>query len=214
MLRPSVDLPDLDKALDAPLRDVAEALTASMREATLETKQAWRSQITGAGLGGRLANTIRSEVYPKGGNALNPAGYLYTKAPKIIAAFSTGATIRPVNGARYLWIPTKNVPRKAGRGGRARMSPEEVELHFNAELVIEKGKSGELLAFLPVIAARSGRGFRQSTKGRLAQGRKATQVLMFTLRRTVRLGKRLDLQELADLGGNSFAVGAAARLGR
>lgn len=213
MLRPSVAMPDIDKAFDAPLDDVAEALTTSMREATIETKQAWRNQITAAGLGGRLANTIRSEVYPKGRNALNPAGYLYTKAPKIIAAFATGATIRPVNGAKYLWIPTKNVPRKPGRG-RGRMSPEEVELHFNAEFRIVKGDAGELLALLPVVGARSGRGHRQATKGRLAQGRKTKDVLMFTLRRTVRLRKRLDLQELADLGGNSFALGAAARLGR
>jgi hypothetical protein len=215
MLRPAVEGPDFGPVIDDRLSDVAAIMTQSMREATMETKQGWRDQVIAAGLGSRLANTIRSEVYPKSRNALNPAGWIYTKAPKIIDAFSRGATIRPINGAKYLWIPTKNVPRRMYRGAR-RMSPEEVELHFNAEFIIRPGKGGSLEAFLPVVRALSIKrpGFRRSTKRRSAQGREADLVLMFILRRTVRLPKSLDLQELANAGGVSFTRGASARLGR
>jgi hypothetical protein len=122
-------------------------------------------------MGARLSRTWQSEVYPKNKNSLSPAGFVYSKAPKIIDAFSRGATIRPVNGAKYLWLPTKNVPRK---GRNRKMTPDEVDSLYNAEFVILPSKRrGVLLAFIPVIAARSGRGFRQATKGRLKQGRKA-----------------------------------------
>jgi len=213
MLRPTSEVPDFAKIYDQQLGDVAEILTTSMREATLETKQAWRQQVIAAGLGGRLANTIRSEVYPKARNALSPAGYLYTKAPKIIDAFSRGATIRPANGGRFLWIPTKNVPRRSSRGA-GRMSPREVELHFHAKFFFEKGEGRSFLAFMEATRSKNLRTWRQDTKGRRAQGRKAQAVLMFTLVPTVHVLKKLDLQELADAGGASFARGATARLGR
>lgn len=212
MLGVNAAVPDIGKALDAKLSDVADAVTQSMREATGDAKQEWRDQIVAAGFGNRLANTIRSNVYPKSGDALNPAGYIYTKAPAIIDAFARGSTIRPVNGSRYLWIPTRNVPRRQGRGRR--MDPEEVELHFNTELIIlPSGKGDTLEAFIEVVAGRS-RGYRQATRGRLSQGREKKMVLMFTLRRSVRMPKRLDLKVVADTGANSFARGATARLGR
>ncbi|MEI8397372.1 MAG: DUF6441 family protein, partial [Rhodospirillaceae bacterium] len=44
-----------------------------------------------------------------------------------------------------------------------------------------------------LVAARSGRGFRQATGRRLAQGRNAQPVLMFVLVPQVCLSKRLDI---------------------
>ncbi|WP_416348444.1 DUF6441 family protein [Gemmobacter sp.] len=41
------------------------AVSAAIREAGTGLKTAWRLQITGAGLGPRLARTIRSEQFPK-----------------------------------------------------------------------------------------------------------------------------------------------------
>jgi hypothetical protein len=48
------------------------AVTAAIREAGTGLKTAWRGQITGAGLGQRLANSIRSEQFPKGRPSLTP----------------------------------------------------------------------------------------------------------------------------------------------
>jgi hypothetical protein len=60
---------DLVAAMAAEVKAGEEAVTAAMREAGTGLKTAWRGQITGAGLGRRLANSIRSQTYPKGARA-------------------------------------------------------------------------------------------------------------------------------------------------
>ena len=57
---------ELDQILADEVRIAEQAVTLSIREATDGLKTELRSQITGAGLGQRLANTWRGEVYPKG----------------------------------------------------------------------------------------------------------------------------------------------------
>ncbi|MEC7932379.1 MAG: DUF6441 family protein [Pseudomonadota bacterium] len=194
--------------------DIAQDMTIIMREEASGLKEELRQQVTGAGMGARLARTWQAQVYPKGGRSLNPAGYVYSKAPQIIQAFTDGATIRPVNGGKWLWIPTGNVParRRAGnyvssmrrRANGTKMTPEEVELHFNAELdvVIEGGKG---LAFIDVVAGLRG-GYRQATAGRVAGRRKAEPVLMFTLVKAVKMPRLLEL--------DAPARRAAARIAR
>jgi hypothetical protein len=58
--------PDLVAAMAAEVKAGEKAVTAAMREAGTGLKTAWRGQITGAGLGRRLANSIRSQTYPEG----------------------------------------------------------------------------------------------------------------------------------------------------
>jgi hypothetical protein len=65
--------PDLVAAMAAEVKAGEKAVTAAMREAGTGLKTAWRGQITGAGLGRRLANSIRSQTYPKAGESLNAA---------------------------------------------------------------------------------------------------------------------------------------------
>ena len=50
-----------------------KAGAAAMREAGTGLKSAWRTQITGAGLGRRLANSIRNQNFPKSGESLDAA---------------------------------------------------------------------------------------------------------------------------------------------
>ncbi len=69
-----------------------------MRQAGGELKVAWRAQIVGAGLGQRLARTIRSQVYPYSGQSLNAAVVVWTKAPVIVGAHDTGPLIRSRDG--------------------------------------------------------------------------------------------------------------------
>ena len=61
--------PDIVALMQAEIAAGERAVTAAMREAGTSLKSAWRSQITGAGLGTRLGNSIRSETYPKGKTA-------------------------------------------------------------------------------------------------------------------------------------------------
>lgn len=196
----------LIEAMAAIEGKVAADVTQIMRGETRELTMDYRQQVRDAGMGNRLANSWRSEVYPKGGRSLNPAGYVWSAAPAIIDAFARGAHIRPVNGAKWLWIPTRNVParRRGGnyassvtRSNGTRMSPEEVELHFNAELqvVIEGGKGS---AFIDVVSGLSG-GFRPATAGRVTgrrglAARKSKPMLMFNLVRGVRMPKLLEIQ--------------------
>jgi Family of unknown function (DUF6441) len=76
--------PDLVAMMAAEIAAGERAVTAAMREAGTGLKLAWRSQIVGAGLGPRLANSIRSEVFPKAGASLNAAAVVWSKAPVIV----------------------------------------------------------------------------------------------------------------------------------
>lgn len=169
------------------------AATGAMRRAADGLKAEIREQITGAGLGRRLANAVRSRTYPQGRQALDPTGLVWSNAPKLTEVFETGATIRPVNGTRYLAIPTENVPNAKG-GKRRKMSPVEVEAAFNQDLKFAKAGNGRLVAYVDAVGARNGRGFRRATEKRLASGRNAVSVVMFIMVPQVRLRKRLDIQ--------------------
>lgn len=214
----------LSRQLEAVQDDIAVDITTIMREETTALKDEYRAQVTGAGMSAKLARTWQADIYPKGGRSLNPAGYIHSKAPTIIQSFVDGATIRPVNGAKWLWIPTKNVPKRlrAGnyvsslgrRSGGSRMGPEEVELHFNAELsVVINGSEGE--AYIDVVSGRSG-GYREATAGRTRgrrgmAPRKAKPVLMFVLRRSVRMPRLFDLDAPAQRAAERIARRIAAR---
>lgn len=174
--------------------DLAAAMTAAMREGTDLLKADWRGEVIAAGLGNKLANTVRGQTYPAGAASLDPASWVYTKAPVIMDVFDRGATIVPVNGTVRLAIPTANVPRRR----RKRMTPVEVEAYFDQDLIVIHGRGDTLLAFVDVLLARSGRGYRPATRRRLAQGRPRKLVLMFILVRQTRLRKRLDLAGIAN----------------
>ncbi len=187
----------------AGLRREAESLIAAavegVADATSALEQSLRQQVTAAGLGGRLAGTWRSRVYPP--TETGAAGEVWTVAPLIIQGFDEGATIIARNGSRWLAIPTTNVPPRSwgskAPGGHPRrlMTPVEVEAAFNRDLrtVLPPGGRVGYLIMDQLVAARSGRGFRQATSRRLAQGRSAQPVLMFVLVPSVTLSKRLDI---------------------
>ncbi len=214
-----VNGPDFASIMREIEGDVAEAATAAMRETTFKAVRELRRQVTDGGLGQRLANTWRDRVYPEQRKSMTPTGYIWSNAPEIIDGFVRGATIRPVAGAKYLWIPTKNVPRARGRvniqgrnikGGA--MSPAEVESMFNTDFTIRKGKNGTLLAFIDVIRSKNAKTFRKATAGRLKQGRAAAPVLMFVLRKAVRLPQLLDLEAPAKRWAENFQSRFAQRL--
>lgn len=89
---------DLSKMMAQELNSARVAVTTGVREATQGLKSELRSQIEGSGLGARLANTWRGEVYPKGRPSLGLAGLVYSRAPVVVAAHDQGALIRSKNG--------------------------------------------------------------------------------------------------------------------
>lgn len=181
--------------------DMQKAATATADEVATGLKLDLRSRMVSAGLGTRLGNTWRSRRYPVGRLSLNAAAYVWSNAPDIIDAFDRGATIRPVNGKRYLAIPTENVPpRRRGSGGKGlRMNPEQVELEFNQDLKFAKAANGRLIAFVNVVGAKSQRGFRRASAARISSGRQVAAVVMFIMVPTVHMPKKFDIDSIAEL---------------
>jgi hypothetical protein len=186
---------DLKGFADRVNKDISQGARAAVERMAQRTKFAFRNDIRQAGLGERLANTWQSKTYPAPGKqTLHPASWVYSKAPVIVSAFSEATTITPKNGVA-LAIPTENVPHRGNR----RLTPLEVEGQFNQDLILRPSPRNHLntLAFVNVVAAKNGRGFRSATKGRTRQGRKPQLVLMFIFVRQVHLQKRLNIDVLA-----------------
>ena len=182
--------------------DIAKAATGAMRATTPDAKQELRDQVIDAGLGAGVANAWRGDVYPSRGNSLSPAGYIHSRAPRIVDGFTRGATIVPINGSHYLAIPTSSVPRAPSEGRATRtgkMSPAQVEASFNQDLIVRPWRNGELLGFMDPSRTPGRRVRRQRGVGR------AQLVLMFTFVPTVRLPRLLDLEAPAEHWAAAFA---------
>jgi hypothetical protein len=182
--------PDLVAMMAAEIRAGEKAVTAATREAGNSLKTAWRAQITGAGLGQRLARTIRTEQFPKGKPSLNAAALVWSKAPKIISAHDTGPLIRSRDGF-WLAIPTE----AAGRGLRGgKIAPGEWERRTGLRLRFVYRRSGPSLLVAEGRLSARGRAVASRSK----TGRGVTTVPIFLLVPQVRLRKRLDLARDAE----------------
>ena len=182
----SLDItPDLVAVMGAEIKAGEKAVSAAMREAGSGLKNAWRSQIAQAGLGLRLANTIRSQTYPKSGESLKAAALVWSKAPVIIGAHDTGPLIRS-KGGFWLAIPTA----AAGKGLKGgRITPEEWERRRGLRLRFVYRRRGPSL--LVADGRLNSRGLGVASRSKTGRG-KAT-VPIFLLVPQVKLAKRLDL---------------------
>ena len=182
--------PDLVALMQAEVAAGEKAVSAAMREAGTSLKSAWRGQITGAGLGTRLGNSIRLATYPKGSESLNAAALVWSSAPVIIGAHDTGPLIRSKDGF-WLAIPTPAAG-KSTRGGR--ITPGEWERRTGLRLRFVYRRRG------PSLLVAEG---RLNTKSRAVAsrsktGRGLTTVPIFLLVPQIRLRKRLDLARDAE----------------
>lgn len=175
----------MEQELAAGERAVSTAVAA----AGAGIKQDWRGQIVGAGLGSRLGNTVRQDLYPKHKPSLNAASMVYTKAPKIIGAFERGAVVRSPSGF-WLAIPTKAAPRGA-RG--AKITPAEWERRTGRRLrfVFRSGRAGLLIDDGTV--QRGARVMGRDGFSREARGFKNRSIVVFTLVPQAKLPKKLNL---------------------
>ena len=188
---------DLKRFLADELKAGEEAVTAGIREATNGLKLDLRQQITGAGLGRRLANTWRSEVYPKGQNSIRAAGLVFSKAPNIVRAYAEGAVIRSKHGL-FLAIPTP----AAGRygDGKEKMTPGLWERTHGARLKFVYRRRAPSLLVAENRRARTGKrgGFAKASATALRTGRGLASVPMFILVPQVTIKKRLDVDGAAN----------------
>ena len=170
--------PDLAAHMAAEIAAGERAVTAAVREAGAGLKLGWRGQITGAGLGARLANSIRSQVFPKAGVSLNAAAVVWSKAPVIIGAHDAGPLIRAKDGL-WLAIPT---PAAGKAPDRRRITPAAWERKTGLRLRFVYRPTGASLLVAPGGPRSSG----------------AAVVPIFLLVPQVKLPKRLDLARDAE----------------
>jgi uncharacterized protein DUF6441 len=174
-----------------------KAVTGAAEAAATAVKQNWRNQIQQAGLGRKLALTIRSDRFPKNDTSLNAAGFVWSKAPRIVDAHSRGALIQSKQGL-YLAIPTPAAGRR-GIGG-VRLTPGGWERRTGLRLRFVSRRTGpSLLVADDARLMKSGRATKKKGKRRkdgILSG--AQTVPIFLLVRRVKLPKRLDLYGAAE----------------
>jgi hypothetical protein len=182
--------PDLVAVMAAEITAGEKAVSAAMRAAGSDLKTAWRGQITGAGLGQRLANSIRSQTYPKVGESLSAAALVWSKAPQIINAHDAGLTIRSRAGF-WLAIPTA----AAGKGPKGRrITPGEWEQRRGMRLRFVYRRRGPSL--LVADGRLNSRGLGVASRSKTGRGQ--STVPIFLLVPQVKLSKRLDLARDAE----------------
>ncbi len=195
--------PDIAALMQAEIAAGEKAVSAAMREAGTSLKSAWRSQITGAGLGTRLGNSIRLATYPKAGDSLNAAVLVWSNAPVIIGAHDTGPLIRSKNGF-WLAIPTPAAG-KSAKGGR--ITPGEWEHRTGLRLRFVYRRRGPSLLVAEGRLNNRGRAVASKSK----TGRGAATVPIFLLVPQVKLRKRLDLARDATWAVNGVPGGIVAK---
>ncbi|WP_424180075.1 DUF6441 family protein [Yoonia sp. TsM2_T14_4] len=189
--------PDLVAVTAAEVKAGEKAVSAAMREAGTDLKTAWRGQITQAGLGRRLSNSIRSQTYPRSGESLKAAALVWSKAPQIIGAHDTGPLIRSKDGF-WLAIPTP----AAGRGLRGgRITPGEWERRRGLRLRFVYRRRGPSL--LVADGRLNNRGLGVASRFKTGRGR--STVPIFLLVPQVKLAKRLNLARDADRAHGSLS---------
>jgi len=213
---------DLAKIIEA---DGGSAVRRGMAEATAETLEDVRRETAGAFAGNRLPKTWRARVFPERGDSLEAAGWIQTRAPKIVGPASTGATIRARNG-KWLAVPTREAGRFGlrrdanlsfgqtinTRGAKERITPGGFERRTGMKLrFVYLGPSR---AVLVVDQAQLTRGtatpYRGRGRGARLYGPQGKTIVVFTLVPQVRMKKRLDLDAVASRGGDR-AVAAILR---
>lgn len=181
---------DLDAWITAELAAAEKAVTGGVRAAAAGLKDRWRGQITGAGLGPRLARTIRQRDFPAGEPSLKAASLVYSRAATIVHAFDQGVMIRSKHGF-FLAIPTAAAGVR-GPGGK-RITPGGWERRTGMRLRFVYRKRGPSLLVADdarlsrVGLARAKRGGRDG----ILTG--AQTVPIFLLVPQVSLRRRLDL---------------------
>ena len=186
---------DPARIAEAEVRAAERAVTRAVNAAGVSLKSAWRRQITGAGLGQRLANTIRNRTYPNHGESIGAAALVWSKAPQIVGAHARGALIRSTRGL-WLAIPTPAAEQTFRQG---RLTPAIWERRTGLRLRFVYRPTGvSLLVADNVRLTRAGRireNVRRSRGGgsTYAPLRGRSAAVVFLLVRQVRLRKRLDL---------------------
>lgn len=196
---------NLKKFLASELKAAKTGVTAGIRRATEGAKAELRRKVISAGLGRRLANTWRSQVYPKGNQSLNAAGYIASKAQKLARVFTKGATIRAKN-KKFIAIPTESAPIKRGKKNSStrHIEPSEWTSEMGElRLIKRKGKPGLLVSEQVARKSKGGFKFKQATEKQKQRGKRLVTVVMYILVKQATIRKKYDLKSISKKWGKA-----------
>lgn len=91
-------------------KPIASATTGAIKDTAQYIKASGRAAIRSGGFGVKWQNALRVEVYPKRGDAIDPALFVHHRIP-YASVFETGAKI---SGNPLLWIPLPGISLKFG----------------------------------------------------------------------------------------------------
>ena len=182
---------DLAEAMRTEERAGRVAVRTGLDAAARGLQGEWRRQIEGAGLGSRLARTIRARTYPRIPSS-NAAAVVWSRAPVVVDAFEQGSLIRSRDGF-FLAIPTEAAGQRGL--GRTRITPGGWEQRTGMRLrLVYRSPLPSLL--VADDARLTTRGLATINRRRArADGTRTGSVTVpiFILLPQVRLRKRLDL---------------------
>ena len=182
---------DLSAVLEAEIAAAEKAVTVGVARTGEALKAAWRAQVTGAGLGRRLANAIRANRYPRSGESISAASLVFSRAAEITDAFDRGVLIRSKHG---LWLAIPTPAAGKALGGR-RIAPAGWERRTGLHLRFVYRRSGPSL--LVADGARiNARGLAAVSRSKTGRGQVTAPI--FLLVPQVKLSKRLDLARDAE----------------
>lgn len=187
---------DFRKVVDEMGRRIKRAFRAGVEQTTTGLRDELRQQVRAGGLGNRLANSWRGQVYPRAGvESFGPAGMVFSKAPQIHRAFDEGAVIRSKLGF-FLAVPTPAAPKRGAGGKRITPSNFPEQVYGPLRFVYRPGRPSLLVVNNARVGTdgRARPGVRRNRAGAAyspLSGR--ATVVMFVLLPQVSLRKRLDV---------------------
>lgn len=202
---------DLRKVMSREVMVLGAGIKSGTTSATDSLKERLRAQVRSAGLAQSVQKAWQSKVYPKG-DSMAAAGYVYSKATRIHAAFDVGGTISPKRG-QWLVIPLPAARRlkldisyARSKGSRPRhWSDVDAAVRRFGALRQVKLRGGRMLLVADRVTAAGGRRkVRQARGGGSVQGLGNVSMPLFLLVRRVSLGKRLDIASAARQARQDF----------
>ncbi|GBF56436.1 hypothetical protein PbB2_00092 [Candidatus Phycosocius bacilliformis] len=146
MIRAKLDMSGFEARRDALAKAPLIASKQAINGGVIALKERLRADVARA-FGKRMDYTWASEVYPAGNRlANNPAGLVFSRAPKIVESFEYGANIEGGRaGALYIPIPGTPADKKRTKG---KSLVREMVQRYGAPLELpQKDGTGWLLLF-------------------------------------------------------------------
>jgi hypothetical protein len=121
------------KAFEAHEKRMTRAATAAIRGAGELAKSGGRASIAAAGFSAKWQNALRVTYYPKSGDSLTAAAYIYHKID-YANVFEQGAVI---SGKPYLWIALPGAVPPSSRRSDHPMPPAEYQERIGELVTVE-----------------------------------------------------------------------------